>query len=157
MQQSQAEHALTIHVNSSRPNLRIDIDPPSVEERDGELVLTMGLLMIWESTDTKPDSERRTEVDEANEDATSNRMTSPPVDPLFPVSTRFRNWYLCPKDGAEWSIEVDDPTSEDSCPICGATNAATAVLRLPLDTRPRPQETKSKLTLCKGLGRFNRN
>ncbi len=154
MRDIQAERALTIHFNSARPNLRIDIEPPEVEERNGELVLTIGMSMTWESDDTKLESERGTQAD-----ATSSLMTTPAprLDALSPVSSRFRNWYLCPKDGAEWSIEGDVPATEDSCPICGATRRASAILRLPPNVRQEPQGTKSKLTLRKGLGYLNRN
>src|SRR5436305_1466950 len=141
MQESQiADHALTIHINSSRPHLRIDIDPPAIEQRNGDQVLTIGLSMTWESNADKSDRKNPSRREDASEQqAPDSELFPDRVPPLFPMPTRFRNWYLCATDGAEWSAEVDDPIVSDSCPICGAASGPIAVLGLPLDLRPTPE------------------
>jgi hypothetical protein len=153
-----AGHALTIHINSARPQLRIAIDPPAIEHRNGDVVLTIGLSMTWESNDAKSGGENPMGRDSTSDELAPESESFPcQGPPLFPVPTRFRNWYLCARDGAEWSVEVDDPTMQDSCPICGTASSAIAVLGLPLDLGSRSKGAESKLKLCRSLGTFYRN
>jgi hypothetical protein len=151
-------HALTIHLDSARPQLRIAIDPPAIERRNGEVVLTIGLSITWESNHAKSEEENSMGRDSTSRERVPEPEPSPrPVPPLVPVPTRFRNWYLCARDGAEWSDEVDDPTIQDSCPICGAASSAIAVLGLPFDLGSKAKGAESKLKLCRSLGTFYRN
>jgi hypothetical protein len=159
MQESQlADHALTIHVSSARPHLRIDIQPPAIEQRNGGDVLTIGVFVTWESNDDTSDRENPMVAEDASDQLAPDPEWFPGrVPPLFRVPTRFRKWYLCEADGAEWSSEVDDPTVKDSCPICGAASGPIAVLGLPFDLRPMPKGKEFKLRLCRSLGTLYRN
>ena len=152
------DHAVTIHVNSERPHLRIDLDPPAIEQRNGDQVLTIGLSMTWESDNAKSDCESPKSTDETSDQLARVPESLPGrVTPFFRVPTRFRNWYLCTTDGSEWSAEVDEPTVNDTCPICGAAYGPIAVLGLPFDLRPMPKGKEFKLRLCRSLGTLYRN
>jgi hypothetical protein len=138
--QQVADHALIIHVGdqSGGAPLRIVVDPPAIEQKNGAPILTIALSVVWESN--------RTARDKARE--------------LPRTLSRFRNSYLCESDRAEWSLEVSDPTTTDTCPICSGQAAPIAVLGLPVNIgEERSEESVStfKLVLPFSLGSPSRN
>jgi hypothetical protein len=155
MQQNQvADHALTFHIGDSDcAPLRIVVDPPAIEEKDGVPVLTITLSVVWGANRPKRDhaSRLRLHRNPAQEPAGQTHSVTGEAQ-SFRVPSRFRNWYLCDRDGAEWSLEVDDPAFKDSCPICSGQAGAIAVLGLPIDTRDeRSGESVSRFKLCRPL------
>src|SRR5437016_11465466 len=154
MKNQVADHALTLHVGDDAgcAPLRIVVDPPEIEQRDGVPVLTITLSVVWGTN--RPKRHLAQEQPRQTLSATKREPQS------FSVPSRFRNWYLCERDGAEWSLEVDDPTFKDSCPICSEQAGAIAVLGLPIDTREdRSGESESRFKLCRPLtlGALSRN
>jgi hypothetical protein len=163
MQNQVADPALTLHVgdDSGCAPLRIVVGPPAIEQRDGVPVLTITLSVVWGTNRPKRDNARRLRLHGtlAQELSRTHSVTSREPQ-VFVVPSRFRNWYLCERDGAEWSLEVDDPTFKDSCPICSGKAGAIAVLGLPIDTREeRSGESESRFKLCRPitLGALSRN
>jgi hypothetical protein len=157
MQKNQiADHALTLHIKSGNdgaaPYLRLVVDAPTIQSIEGSAVFTITLSVMSGSNDSKPDNK-------SQRDLPGKRAQQPPrPTPLFltrephpfPLPSRFRNWYLCQRDGAEWSLEVGDPTRKDSCPICSEEVSAIAIIRLPLDTGKETQgASESELTVCR--------
>jgi hypothetical protein len=157
MQQSQvADHALTLHIgdDSDCAPLRIVVDPPAIEQKDGVPVLTITLSVVWGTNRPQRDhaSRLRLQGNLAQELLGHTHSVTKPEAQSFRVPSRFRNWYLCDRDGAEWSLEVDDPTLKDSCPICSGRAGAIAVLGLPIDTREeKSEESVSRFKLCRPL------
>jgi len=157
MQQNQvADHALTLYVgdDSDCAPLRIVVDPPAIEHKDGVPVLTITLSVVWGSNRAQRDSASRLRLNGnlAQELLGQTHSDTKREPHSFPVPSRFRNWYLCERDGAEWSLEVDDPTSKDPCPICGGQAAAIAVLGLPIAMREEKSgESVSRFKLCRPL------
>jgi len=133
-----ANDALTLYVNATDDAvLRISVGAPVIEQRNGDDVLTVTLSVSWG----------------ANKIAQDLTQAPPPTETkLLRFPSRFRNWYLCERDGAEWSLEVDDPTRMDSCPICTEEASAIAVLGLPVGGREeRPEECKSEFKFCRAV------
>ena len=165
MQQNHvADHALTLHIgdDSDRAPLRIVVDPPAIEQKDGVPVLTIMLSVVWGTNRQQRDqaSRLRLQGNLVQELLGLTHSVNKPEAQSFRVPSRFRNWYMCERDGAEWSLEVDDPTFKDSCPICSGQAAAIAVLGLPIDTgEQKSEESVSRFKLCRSLstGSLSRN
>jgi hypothetical protein len=156
MQKQIGDHALTLHVGNDAGSapLRIIVDPPAIEQRDGGPVLTITLSVVWGSNHARRDGTRRLRLHGhlANELPRPTLSLVKRESQTLRVPSRFRNWYLCERDGAEWSLEVGDPTLNDSCPICGGQSGAIAVLGLPIDTREETsEESVSRFKLCRPL------
>jgi hypothetical protein len=156
-----ADHALTLHVGDNS-DCSIIVDPPAIEHKDGVPVLTITLSVVWGTNRPTRDSARRLRLhgNLAQELQRQTHSVTQREPQSFPVPSRFRNWYLCGRDGAEWSLEVDDPTFKDSCPVCSGQAAAIAVLGLPIDTlEERSGESVSRFKLCRplSLGSPSRN
>jgi hypothetical protein len=144
MPNQHANDALTLYLNATDESvLRISVGAPAIDSRNGDPVVTVTLSVSWGS----------------NKLAQDQTQAPPPTETkLLRFPSRFRNWYLCERDGAEWSLEVDDPTCTDSCPICTGKAAAIAVLGLPVDGREeRPEEYRSQFKLCRDLKTVSRN
>ncbi len=158
MQQNQlSDHALTLHVtagdDSALPVLRLVIGTPTLQTSDGSPVLTISLSVIWRR-------QQGTQLhDRLAQELTQQAPSLPTRDGQpFRLPSRFRTWYLCERDGAEWSLEVDDPTHRDSCPICGSQASAIAVVGLPLDTSEETRhESEYRLTLRRTLDALSGN
>jgi hypothetical protein len=161
MQKNQVpDHALTLHLKapdgSTAPYLRISVGAPVIEPRNGDLALAVTLSVVWGVN-------RPTEDNEIRMPLHGKFAQDPPQPPspikretqIFRFPSRFRNWYLCERDGAEWSLEVEDPTCKDSCPICSGETNAIAVLGLPIgirEERPAEAESTFKLGRTRSLG-----
>ena len=158
MQQNQiADQALTLHVtagdDSALPVLRLVVGTPTIQSSDGSPVLTISLSLIWRR---QQDTQLH---DRPAQELTRQAPSFPTQDAKpFRLPSRFRNWYLCERDKAEWSLEVDDPIHKDSCPICGSEASAIAVVGLPLDTSEETQrESEYRLTLRRTLDALSWN
>ena len=156
MQENQiGDHALTLHVKAGSdpavPDLRLVVDAPTIQLSDGSPVLTITLSVTW-------GSENQTRLhDEVAQQLPRQTPSLLTLEAQPRPTSRFRHWYLCQRDGAEWSLEVDDPTHKDSCPICSGEASAIAVLALPNHQREETQrESQSKFTLRRSLGALYR-
>jgi hypothetical protein len=149
------DNALTLYLkstdDSAAPYLRISLGAPAIEPRNGDPVLTVTLSVTWGSNRPTEDNTNKMRLHgKLGQDLTQG--PSPTEAQLFRFPSRFRNWYLCERDGAEWSLEVDDPTCTDACPICSGDASAIAVLRLPVGkTEEKPGEYASEFKLCRSV------
>ncbi len=156
MKHEEVAPALTLHLgnDSQHSRLRIVVDAPVIESRNGTPVPTVGISIAWESNRPRPDHASAVPLHEsfASEVVGSAEPLIPREVPLS-MPSRFMNWYLCEIDGTKWSVEVDDPLAKASCPACERQVNPIAMLGLPLDKGPeKPRKSECRFKLCRRTG-----
>lgn len=149
------EHALTINVLSSdESRFEIVVGTPTIELRDGDVLLTITVTMTRESTN----SHRRSRIAEGRSNGSLKCDSAMSTDTeLLPMPSMFRLWYLCEHDGSEWSTIDDDPSSKSQCPECQMLNSPIAIFGMPEEPMPSSDKTVSKFVVCRNLGCFHQN
>ncbi len=156
MKHEEVAPALTLHLgnDSQHSRLRIVVDAPVIESRNGTPVPTVGISIAWESSRPRPDHASAVRLHEnlASEVVGSSEPLIPREVPLS-MPSRFMNWYLCEIDGTKWSAEVDDPVAKGSCPACEVQVSPMAILGLPVDRgAQKSRKSESKFKLCRSTG-----